>query len=221
METFDSSGDPKSESPNPRGGLDMNPEPVISLNMPMNDRKAMEALMAKLGVVVKREQKHRPKQHIDGFWLSYAWMVRAIMENYLTEPSMKSGKKLMVSKVARVVMRRAGIPVTHEKMECLRVVYYKVRKKPWPRGMKEMLGIASTVTEEEIDFEDFEEELEAELDTTPVVIPVDDLADAESYLDDELRAEILAEEEERRLISQIALSRGVDPDADEGFNPEE
>ena len=56
-----------------------------------------------------------------------------------------------------------------------------------------------------------------ELPTTEIVIPEEP---EEDYLDDELRAELAAEEQERRLISQIALSRGLDPDMDEGFTPD-
>lgn len=54
--------------------------------------------------------------------------------------------------------------------------------------------------------------------TIDVVIPEE--PEEDDYLDDELRAELAAEEQERRLISQIAISRGLDPDADEGFTPE-
>jgi len=192
---------------------------IASLNMPINDRKAMEALMEELGVVVKREQKRSTKSRAEGFWIPYAWMVRAIMEHYLTEPSSrtvtKSGK-LKVAKVVRVVLRRAGIKVSAKTENCLRVVYYGVRDRQWPIGMKEMLGIASTITEDE--------EI---LDTTPIVIPIEEVE--EDYLDDELRAELLAEEEsrriaaeeaERRLVSQIAMSRGDDPDMDEGYTPD-
>ena len=123
---------------------------------------------------------------------------------------------MSVSKIARVVMRRAGIDITPENENCLRVVYYKVKAMQWPHGMQKLLGIAI----EEI--VDTTEELP---DTTEIVIPESItteivIEEEDDYLDDELRAELAAEEAERRLISQIALSRGLDPDMDEGFTPE-
>jgi hypothetical protein len=191
------------------------PEIATALNIPLNDRKGMEALMEELGIAVKK----RPKARQHGFWLPYAWMTRAIVENHVAEEGSRmttKGGRMSVSKIARVVMRRAGIDITPENENCLRVVYYKVKAMQWPHGMQKLLGIAI----EEI--VDTTEELP---DTTEIVIPESItteivIEEEDDYLDDELRAELAAEEAERRLISQIALSRGLDPDMDEGFTPE-
>ena len=192
------------------------PEIATALNIPLNDRKGMEALMEELGIAVKK----RPKARQHGFWLPYAWMTRAIVENHVAEEGSRmttKGGRMSVSKIARVVMRRAGIDITPENENCLRVVYYKVKAMQWPHGMQKLLGIAieeGVITDDPITTEivDTTEELP---DTTEIVIEEED-----DYLDDELRAELAAEEAERRLISQIALSRGLDPDMDEGFTPE-
>jgi hypothetical protein len=191
------------------------PEIATALNIPLNYRKGMEALMEELGIAVKK----RPKARQHGFWLPYAWMTRAIVENHVAEEGSRmttKGGRMSVSKIARVVMRRAGIDITPENENCLRVVYYKVKAMQWPHGMQKLLGIAI----EEI--VDTTEELP---DTTEIVIPESItteivIEEEDDYLDDELRAELAAEEAERRLISQIALSRGLDPDMDEGFTPE-
>jgi hypothetical protein len=191
------------------------PEIATALNIPLNDRKGMEALMEELGIAVKK----RPKARQHGFWLPYAWMTRAIVENHVAEEGSRmttKGGRMSVSKIARVVMRRAGIDITPENENCLRVVYYKVKAMQWPHGMQKLLGIAI----EEI--VDTTEELP---DTTEIVIPESItteivIEEEDDYLDDELRAELAAEEAERRLISQIALSRGLDPDMDEGFTPD-
>ncbi len=190
------------------------PEIATALNIPLNDRKGMESLMEELGIAVKK----RPKARQHGFWLPYAWMTRAIVENHVAEEGSRmttKGGRVSVSKIARVVMRRAGIEINPENENCLRVVYYKVKNTPWPHGMQKLLGLVGEVMAEEPD-------------TTEVVIPTDDppvtttevVDDEDDYLDDELRAELAAEEAERRLISQIALSRGLDPDMDEGFTPD-
>jgi hypothetical protein len=194
------------------------PQIATALNIPLNDRKGMEALMEELGIAVKK----RPKARQHGFWLPYAWMTRAIIENHVAEEGSRlttKGGRLSVSKVARVVMRRAGIEINPENENCLRVVYYKVKNTPWPHGMQKLLGLVEEVMSEEPD-----------PITTEVVIPEEPESEEDDYLDDELRAELAAEEaerqlaiaqeEERRLISQIAISRGEDPDADEGFTPE-
>jgi hypothetical protein len=178
--------------------------------------------MEELGIAVKK----RPKARQHGFWLPYAWMTRAIIENHIAEDGSRmttKGGRVSVSKVARLVMRRAGIEVNPENENCLRVVYYKLRKTPWPHGMQKLIGVAESVMSEE----DADVVIEDEENTTDIVIE-----DEEDYLDDELRAELAAEEaervaagearveEERRLVSQIALSRGLDPDMDEGFQPD-
>jgi len=194
------------------------PEIATALNIPLNDRKGMEALMEELGIAVKK----RPKARQHGFWLPYAWMTRAIVENHVVEEGSRmntKGGRVNVSKIARVVMRRAGINITPENENCLRVVYYKVKDTPWPHGMQKLLGIA---IEEGVIGSDEPVTTEIvvpteELPTTEIVIPEEP---EEDYLDDELRAELAAEEQERRLISQIALSRGLDPDMDEGFTPD-
>jgi hypothetical protein len=189
----------------------------------------MEALMEELGIAVKK----RPKARQHGFWLPYAWMTRAIVENHVAEDGSRmttKGGRLSVSKIARVVMRRAGIDITPENENCLRVVYYKVKAMPWPHGMQKLLGMAieEGVIEElpTMEIVDTTEELPTmeivdtteELPTMEIVIPEE--PEEDDYLDDELRAELAAEEESRRLISQIAISRGLDPDMDEGFTPE-
>jgi hypothetical protein len=205
------------------------PEIATALNIPLNDRKGMEALMEELGIAVKK----RPKARQHGFWLPYAWMTRAIVENHVAEDGSRmttKGGRLSVSKIARVVMRRAGIDITPENENCLRVVYYKVKAMPWPHGMQKLLGMAieEGVIEElpTMEIVDTTEELPTteivdtteELPTMEIVIPEE--PEEDDYLDDELRAELAAEEQERRLISQIAISRGLDPDMDEGFTPE-
>ena len=150
-----------------------------------------------------------------------------IVENHVAEEGSRmttKGGRVSVSKIARVVMRRAGINITPENENCLRVVYYKVKAMPWPHGMQKLLGIA--IEEGVIGSEELP-------DTTDVVAPTDEPPDTidvvddedDDYLDDELRAELAAEERERqeaerRLISQIAISRGLDPDMDEGFTPD-
>jgi hypothetical protein len=217
------------------------PEIATALNIPLNDRKGMEALMEELGIAVKK----RPKARQHGFWLPYAWMTRAIVENHVAEDGSRmttKGGRLSVSKIARVVMRRAGIDITPENENCLRVVYYKVKAMPWPHGMQKLLGMAieeGVIGSDELvttEIVDTTEELPTteivdtteELPTMEIVIPEE--PEEDDYLDDELRAELAAEErdrqlvitqeQERRLISQIAISRGLDPDMDEGFTPE-
>lgn len=189
------------------------PKIATALDIPLNDRKGMEALMEELGIAVKK----RPKARQHGFWLPYAWMTRAIIENHVVEDGSRmttKGGRMSVSKVARVVMRRAGISITPENENCLRVVYYKVKNTTWPHGMQKLLGLA---IEEGVIGSD--EPVTVDVPPTiDVVIPEE--PEEDDYLDDELRAELAAEEQERRLISQIAISRGLDPDADEGFTPE-
>lgn len=201
------------------------PEIATALNIPLNDREGMEALMEELGIAVKK----RPKSRQHGFWLPYAWMTRAIIENHVAEDGSRmttKGGRVSVSKVARLVMRRAGIEVNPENENCLRVVYYKLRKTPWPHGMQKLLRVAEGITdsEEPITVEEPVTTDVVEHITTDVVEPITtDVVvedEEESYLDDELRAELEAEERERRLFSQIALSRGLDPDMDEGFQPD-
>jgi hypothetical protein len=193
------------------------PEIATALNIPLNDRKGMEALMEELGIAVKK----RPKARQPGFWLPYAWMTRAIVENHVAEDGSRmttKGGRLSVSKIARVVMRRAGIDITPENENCLRVVYYKVKAMPWPHGMQKLLGMAiEEGVIEELPTTEIVDTTE-ELPTMEIVIPEE--PEEDDYLDDELRAELAAEEQERRLISQIAISRGLDPDMDEGFTPE-
>ena len=193
------------------------PEIATALNIPLNDRKGMEALMEELGIAVKK----RPKARQHGFWLPYAWMTRAIVENHVAEDGSRmttKGGRLSVSKIARVVMRRAGIDITPENENCLRVVYYKVKAMPWPHGMQKLLGMAiEEGVIEELPTTEIVDTTE-ELPTMEIVIPEE--PEEDDYLDDELRAELAAEEQERRLISQIAISRGLDPDMDEGFTPE-
>lgn len=193
------------------------PQIATALNIPLNDREGMEALMEELGIAVKK----RPKSRQHGFWLPYAWMTRAIIENHVAEDGSRmttKGGRVSVSKVARLVMRRAGIEVNPENENCLRVVYYKLRNTPWPHGMQKLLKVVEGITEEPITTDVVIEEVVTaeEPDTTDVVIEDEE----ESYLDEELRAELEAEERERRLFSQIALSRGLDPDMDEGFQPD-
>lgn len=193
------------------------PQIATALNIPLNDREGMEALMEELGIAVKK----RPKSRQHGFWLPYAWMTRAIIENHVAEDGSRmttKGGRVSVSKVARLVMRRAGIEVNPENENCLRVVYYKLRKTPWPHGMQKLLGAIEDLdlAVDESPTTDVVIEEVVEPVTTDVVI--EDME--ESYLDDELRAELEAEERERRLFSQIALSRGLDPDMDEGFQPD-
>ena len=193
------------------------PQIATALNIPLNDRKGMEALMEELGIAVKK----RPKARQHGFWLPYAWMTRAIVENHVAEDGSRmttKGGRLSVSKIARVVMRRAGIDITPENENCLRVVYYKVKAMPWPHGMQKLLGMAiEEGVIEELPTMEIVDTTE-ELPTMEIVIPEE--PEEDDYLDDELRAELAAEEESRRLISQIAISRGLDPDMDEGFTPE-
>jgi hypothetical protein len=194
------------------------PQIATALNIPLNDREGMEALMEELGIAVKK----RPKARQHGFWLPYAWMTRAIIENHIAEDGSRmttKGGRVSVSKVARLVMRRAGIEVNPENENCLRVVYYKLRKTPWPHGMQKLLGVAESVMSEE--------DVDSGVADVDADVVVEDESE-EDYLDDELRAELAAEEaerraaeeEERRLVSQIALSRGLDPDMDEGFQPD-
>ena len=192
------------------------PQIATALNIPLNDREGMEALMEELGIAVKK----RPKSRQHGFWLPYAWMTRAIIENHVAEDGSRmttKGGRVSVSKVARLVMRRAGIEVNPENENCLRVVYYKLRNTPWPHGMQKLLGAIEGITDSEEPSEEVVITDVVEPITTDVVIEEES---EESYLDDELRAELEAEEQERRLFSQIALSRGLDPDMDEGFQPD-
>ena len=148
------------------------------------------------------------------------------------KPKKRAGKP-NVSKAVRVVLRRVGIEATRENENILRVVTYKVMKKPWPPGMKRLLGGLPTG-------EPITEMVAPELVVATAPEPeiaVDE--DADDYIDADLRAELLEEERreeqrriaeeqdcadrerrfeiERRLVTQMNAARGQDPDADEGY----
>jgi hypothetical protein len=80
-------------------------------------------MMVQWGFPVKHKES-KPQ----GYWVPYAWAVRLTVEN------MGGGR--IVSKAVRMILRRAGIPVTKENEESLRVRYHAVCKQPWPPEME-------------------------------------------------------------------------------------
>jgi len=61
------------------------------------------------------------------FWTPYAWAVRVLVDRGY-------GK----STACRRILARGKIPDTKENLECLRVRYYAIRKKPWPQSMESL-----------------------------------------------------------------------------------
>jgi hypothetical protein len=62
------------------------------------------------------------------FWVPYAWAVRVLVDN---------GES--ISGACKKVLRTADVPMTEEHVACLRVVYYKIRRRDWPAGLEEVV----------------------------------------------------------------------------------
>jgi hypothetical protein len=92
-------------------------------DIPLNNRKALNEMLVEMGFPVKlKDQKPR------GFWLPYAWAVRVMVE------TMGGGR--IVAHCVRLVLRRAGLSVTKDNIEALRIRYIAIKNKPWPDGME-------------------------------------------------------------------------------------
>ncbi len=95
----------------------------LPTDLPVNSKKQLTDMMVQWGFPVKHKES-KPQ----GYWVPYAWAVRLTVEN------MGGGR--IVAKAVRMILRRAGIPVTKENEESLRVRYHAVCKKPWPPEME-------------------------------------------------------------------------------------
>ena len=94
--------------------------------------QAIQSLVT--GIVGKTVEPRRPHK----FWVPYAWAVRVLVED----------EKLSVSKATEVVLLNSEEEVTPNNLACLRVVYYKIREREWPEGIREKAAVL--VTEETI-----------------------------------------------------------------------
>lgn len=128
------------------------------MTLPINDPQAMSNLLRE---VCKRTGDGR-KTRKDGFWVRHAWVVRAITEQQPDVP---------ILRIVKLVLSRAGLPLTDSNMNNLRVVYYNVRKKP--------------LVKPEVVIEEFDIGTPTPTEDTP--------EDLEYFLDPELRAELESE----------------------------
>ena len=134
------------------------------MTLPIHDPQAMSDLLRE---ACKRTGDGR-KTRKDGFWVRHAWVVRAIAEQQPGVP---------ILRIVKLVLNRAGLPLTNSNMNNLRVVYYNVRKKVVPA----VENSAPMVIEE----------FDIGTPTAPAEdTPEDDL---EYFLDPELRAELESE----------------------------
>jgi hypothetical protein len=129
------------------------------MTLPIHDPQAMSDLLRE---VCKRTGDGR-KTRKDGFWVRHAWVVRAIAEQQPGVP---------ILRIVKLVLNRAGLPLTNSNMNNLRVVYYNVRKKP--------------LVKPEVVIEEFDIGTPAAVGDTAEQAE-DDL---EYFLDPELRAEL-------------------------------
>ena len=99
-----------------------------------------------------------------GFWVPFGWATRALVE-----------KGYGVTEAVRLVLHKAGERVDKESVACVRVTYYKVKKRPWPRGS--ILGQyrggvnPESVVEPEIEEPEPDIEEEEEIDDSPMIVP--------------------------------------------------
>ena len=131
------------------------------MTLPIHDPQAMSDLLREAG---KRTGDGR-KARKDGFWVRHAWVVRTIAEQQPGVP---------ISRIVKLVLNRAGLPVTDSNVNNLRVVYYNVRKKP--------------LVKPEVVIEEFDIGTPTAVGDTP-----EDDSDLEYFLDPELRAELESE----------------------------
>jgi len=129
------------------------------MTLPIHDPQAMSDLLREAG---KRTGDGR-KARKDGFWVRHAWVVRTIAEQQPGVP---------ILRIVKLVLSRAGLPLTNQNVNNLRVVYYNVRKK--------------ALVKPEVVIEEFDIGTPEQAEDTPE----DDL---EYFLDPELRAELESE----------------------------
>ena len=66
------------------------------------------------------------KRRSPHFWEPYSWAVRVLVE-----------RGYGVSESVRKILEKGGVDLNRENMACLRVRYYAIKNRPWPKGMKE------------------------------------------------------------------------------------
>jgi hypothetical protein len=89
-----------------------------------------------------------PRRRTHGYWLPLAWAIRALVE-----------RGYGVTESAKEVLRRAEVDATPENINCVRVVYYKVKKKMWPKNLEHLRpgrGVSDVESEVATEVEDFE-----------------------------------------------------------------
>lgn len=72
------------------------------------------------GIAGFRSTPRRPHK----FWVPYAWAVRVLVDNGMS-----------ISGACKKVLQSSDVGVTDEGVNCLRVVYYKIRHRDWPAGL--------------------------------------------------------------------------------------
>lgn len=65
------------------------------------------------------------KRRSPHFWEPYSWAVRVLVE-----------RGYGVSESVRKILEKGGVELTPENRACLRVRYYVIKNRPWPKGMK-------------------------------------------------------------------------------------
>jgi hypothetical protein len=67
------------------------------------------------------------RRNAPNFWEPYSWAVRVIVD-----------RGYGVTEACRRVLERGQIEATKENIACLRVRYYNVKKKPWPKSLQSL-----------------------------------------------------------------------------------
>ncbi len=79
-----------------------------------------------------------PRRKSHGYWIPFAWATRALVE-----------KGYGVTESARAVLKRADEKCTKQEINCVRVVYYKIRKLMWPEELAHLKeGVKGPTLEE-------------------------------------------------------------------------
>ena len=167
-----------------------------------------------------------------GYWLPYAWAVKALV-----------ARGFSVSDACRHVARNTEAGGGPKELNCLRVVYYKIRDTPWPAGLYEAL-MGLPLPEDSV-FAVREPKKPAVPPTAPAMEPESSSVEPESSVEpkyvtedtedspaepepeddpipEDLRAELEAEVQSGFIPPPEPEPVGaIDPEADAGFIPAE